>query len=268
MKERIIIDDAKNKLQIQEYIMNLLKNESCSQVDVRRTPLGTRIVIYTTTPGLIIGSRGSSINKLKDMLKEQFSLENPQIDIQKIQNPLLDAKFVAKHLSELIEKGYNYKRLGNTYKQKIMSAGAIGCEIVFSGKLSGEKARTERFKEGYIIKSGDVAKKYVSKASALAIPKLGIINIKVSIITTHPEKELRKRLDDIISPKKPEEKPKEKEPEKGKSKEQPKEEKSEKEKPVEKKVKEKSPVAEEKSKKSEKVEKSEKKVSENKKENA
>ena len=201
MKERLIIEDAKNKLQIQEYIMNLLRNENCSQIDVRRTPLGTRIVIYTTTPGIIIGSNGSGINKLRDLLKEKFNLENTQIDIQKIQNPLLDSKFVAKRLAELIEKGYNFKKLGNIYKQKIMNAGAIGCEIVFAGKLSGEKSRTERFKQGYLIKSGHPTEVYVSKASATAIPKLGIINVRVSIIVAHPERILKEKLENLMSSK-------------------------------------------------------------------
>ncbi len=199
LKEGMIIEDAKNKLQLQEYLMDLLKNENCSQVDVRRTPLGTRIVIYTTTPGLIIGSKGSGINKIKDMLKEKFNLENPQIDIQKIQNPLLDSKFVAKRLADLIEKGYNYKKLGNVYTQKIMDAGALGCEIIFAGKLSGEKARRERFKKGYLIKSGHPAEVFVSKSSSKAIPKLGIINVTVSIIVNHPEHEIREKLDKLIN---------------------------------------------------------------------
>ncbi len=199
LKERMIINDEKNKLQIQEYLMKLLKNENCSQVDVRRTPLGTRIVAYTTTPGLIIGSKGSGINKIKDILRKEFGLENPQIDIQKIQNPLLDSKFVAKRLADLLEKGYNYKKLGNVYTQKIMSSGALGCEIIFAGKLSGEKSRRERFKKGYLIKSGHQAEVFVSKASAEAIPKLGIINITVSIIVNHPEREVREKLNKIIN---------------------------------------------------------------------
>ncbi len=209
LKERLVIEDVKNKLQIQEFVMDMLKNENCSQVDVRRTPLGTRIVIYTTTPGMIIGSKGSGINKIKDLLREKFGIENPQIDVQKIQNPLLDAKFVAKRLAELIEKGYNYKKLGNVYTQKIINAGAIGCEIIFAGKLSGEKARRERFKQGYIIKSGYPAEVYVEKASAEAIPKLGIINITVSIIVKHPERALREKLEQLGSPKKEEQEKKE-----------------------------------------------------------
>jgi len=195
MKERIFVQKAKEHVQLEEFIRRQFTQAKCGMIEVQYTPVATRIIIHTTTPGLIIGSGGERIKETAELLKEKFKIENPQIDIQKISDPDLDPVIVAQTIAAAIETGVNYKRLGNFYLQKIMDAGAIGCEMVFAGKLSGQRSRVERFTDGYIKKCGNPAEKDVAKGFALANPKLGNIGITVKIMLIQPEN-LRAQYDE------------------------------------------------------------------------
>jgi small subunit ribosomal protein S3 len=199
MKERIFIQKAKEHTDMEEFIRKQFAQARCGNIEVQHTPIMTRIIIYTTTPGLVIGSGGERIREILEKLKKEFSMENPQIDVQKIENPDMDPHIVAQSIANSVENGINAKRLGNYYVSRIMKAGAIGCEIVLSGKLSGERSRKERFFAGYLKKCGEPAEKDVIKGFAVASPKLGSIGVTVKIMVNKPSVILKETL--------PEEKP-------------------------------------------------------------
>lgn len=187
MKERIFIKKAKEHNKLEEFIRKQFAQAKCGAVDVQYTPVATRIIIYTTTPGLVIGAGGERIKETAELLMSRFGLENPQIDVQKITNPDLDPYIVAQSIASALETGVSYKRLGNYNLQRIMNSGAIGSEIVVSGKLTGQRSRTERFAAGYLKKCGEPAQKDVRKAFALANPRLGNIGVTVKIMIKQPE---------------------------------------------------------------------------------
>lgn len=188
MKERIFITKAKEHTRLEEFLRRQFVQAKCGAVEVQYTPVATRIIIHTTTPGLVIGAGGERIRETAELLKAEYGIENPQIDVQKIQNPDLDAHIVAQAIAAAIESGVNYKRLGNYHVQKIMHAGAIGCEIVITGKVSGQRSRKERFAAGYLKKAGKPAETDVLTAFALANPRLGNIGITVKIMIRHSER--------------------------------------------------------------------------------
>jgi len=182
LTKKFFIDHALKRLEIDKFIKKYLANESYSNVELERTPLGIKIIIYTDEPGRIIGSGGRKINELTDMLKAKFKLENPQIDVKTVSNPYLDARLVAKKIVFALEKGYNYKKVGNVVLEKIMKSGAVGAEIIISGKLGGSKARTAKFISGYIQHSGKPAEDLVDSAFEEAMTKPGKIGVKVRIM--------------------------------------------------------------------------------------
>ena len=186
MKEKIFINKAKEEVNLEEFIRNHFVNAKCGNIEIQKTPIMTRIVLYTTTPGLIIGSGGERIAEITDILKNKFNIENPQIDVQKIGDPNLDPNIVAKGIASQLESGINYKRLGNFFLERIMKSGAIGCEIILSGKLSGERSRRQRFIAGYLKKCGEPAERDVLKGFAVANPRLGNIGVVVKIMLTSP----------------------------------------------------------------------------------
>ena len=179
MKERLFIEDSKKDIQIEEMLLKEFSNAMIGGIELQETPLGTRIVIYTMAPGIVIGTGGEKIRMMTESLKNRFGLKNPQIDVQKIRNPDLNPAIVAQNICQALEKGLNYKKIGNHYIAKIMRAGARGCEIIIAGKLGGEKSRTEKFYAGFVEKSG--TREAVLKGTCVATPKLGNIGIKVFI---------------------------------------------------------------------------------------
>ena len=171
------------EFQIQEYITQSLKNVGHSHTKMVKTPLGEKIIIFASRPGLIVGRKGQNIKQLTKMMKKKFGLENPQIEISEVENPNLDAKIVAEKIVDALEKfgSEKFKAVGHKIMTDVMRSGALGIEIVVSGKVPSARAKSWRFYSGYLKKSGDVAN-YVRKTDAQAHLKTGVIGVKVSIM--------------------------------------------------------------------------------------
>jgi len=187
MIERQFVAQKKKEYQIQEMIAKNVKGAGYSHTRLQRTPLGEKIIVYAARPGLVVGRKGQNITKLTKNLKNSFELENPQIEINEIENVNLNAQVVASSISDSLErfgsarfKGIMHKTMGN-----VMNAGALGIEIVISGKIPGSRAKSWRVYSGYLKKCGDIAINGVDKASVKAVLKTGVVGIKVSIM--HPD---------------------------------------------------------------------------------
>ena len=195
MIERKFVAQKLKERQVQEYVaQNLTKAGHC-RVEIKRTPMGEKIIVYTTRPGLIVGRKGENIKKLTQTLKKKFNLENPQIEIGDINNPLLDAGAVADQIAYTFERfgPKRFKFLGYDMLTKIMGAGAIGAEIVIGGRgVPGSRAKSWRFSAGHLKKSGSIAQDEVDKASVAALLKTGSIGVKVLIM--HPDIQLPDKI--------------------------------------------------------------------------
>jgi small subunit ribosomal protein S3 len=181
MKEHFV-NQAIKEVEIEEFIKTEFPQGDYSATELQRTPLGIKIVIYTNKPGRIIGKGGKNINDMTEAIKQRFNLENPQIDVKVIRNPNLDAKIVAKQIASALEKGYNYKKIGNLTLKRIIDAGAVGAQIIISGKLGGGKGMTGKFVEGYLKHCGQPAKELVDYGFEEAQTKPGKIGVKVRIM--------------------------------------------------------------------------------------
>jgi len=186
LMKKFFIDYSVRKMKIEEFIGKYLPEESYSKIDLERTPLGVKIIIHTDRPGRIIGAGGRKINEMTDKLKEVFKLENPQIDVKSIDRPDLDATIIAKKIASTLERGFNYKKIGNIMMKRVMDAGAVGVEIVIAGKLGGSKGRTGKFIAGYLKHCGDPARKLVEYGFEEADTKPGKIGVKVKIMKSVP----------------------------------------------------------------------------------
>lgn len=194
MEEKKFIRLKKDEFGIKESIKRNLGKGKISKLIIEYTPVGEKIIIETDKPGLIIGKRGEKIEELTRILKAKFKLENPNIEIKEIENPLLDAQLVADQIALDLERMGNLKFKVIAYRklQQIMAIGALGCEIRLSGKLPGDRAKPWRFAQGYLKKTGDSAKE-VDRAQSIALTKTGIIGIKVSIM--NPNAKIYDKMD-------------------------------------------------------------------------
>ncbi len=184
MIERKFIAERLKEYQIQEFISQTLKNVGHSHTKLIRTPLGEKVVIYASRPGLVVGRKGENIKKLTNTLKKKFNLENPQIEISEVENPNLDAQIVAERIASTMERFgiQKFKAIGHKTMQDVMNAGALGIEILISGKVPSARAKTWRFNSGYLKKCGNIAVEGVKRAKAVTILKTGEIGVQVAIM--------------------------------------------------------------------------------------
>ena len=184
MIEREFVEQKKKEFQIQEFVSETLKDAGHSHTKLQRTPLGEKVVIYTSRPGLIVGRKGQTISKLTEVLKKKFGLENPQIEIAEVSNPNLDSRIVAEKIASDLERfGSNrFKGIMHKASEDVLASGAIGVEIRLSGKLPGARAKSWRVAGGYLRKCGDAAMSFVNTTIHAALLKPGIIGIQVRIM--------------------------------------------------------------------------------------
>ncbi|HZX12324.1 MAG TPA: 30S ribosomal protein S3 [Candidatus Nanoarchaeia archaeon] len=196
MIERQIIAQKVKEKQIEEFVLSYLGRMSCSHIKMQRTPLGEKITVLTARPGLIVGKKGANIKYLTHQLKTRFGLENPQLEVEEISTPALDAATVAKNLMNNLQRfgPKRFKALAYRALEDSMRAGASGIEIIIGGRgVPGERAHSWRFSTGYLKKSGDISYSYMDIASEGCNLKSGTVGIKVKIL--HSDVKLP---DDII----------------------------------------------------------------------
>jgi len=184
MLNEYFIKQGIKEAEMEQFIKRHFPYGDYSKTELQRTPLGVKIIIYTNKPGRIIGRGGKNINEITEAIKNKFGLENPQVDVKAIRNPNLDANIVAKQIASALEKGYNYKKIGNLSMKRVMDAGAIGVEIIISGRLGGGggKSMIGKFLDGHLKKCGQPAKDLVDYGFEEAITKPGKVGIKVKIM--------------------------------------------------------------------------------------
>jgi len=180
--EHQFIEDGLRRSQINEFFADELGRAGYGGMDVAQTPMGTQIVLKAEKPGMVIGKGGKNIRKITTELEDRFDMDDPQIDVQEVDEPDLNAQIVADRLGNALERGWYFRKAGHTTIDRIMDAGALGAEIVLSGKVTGARSRVEKFNRGYIKHNGEPAEEVVDHGQGVAVMKLGTIGVNVKII--------------------------------------------------------------------------------------
>jgi len=185
--EQQFIHDGIQRTKIDEFFHDELARAGYGGMDVAKTPMGTQIVLKAEKPGMVIGKGGKNIREVTSELEERFDLDDPQIDVQEVDEPDLNAQIVADRLANALERGWYFRKAGHTTIDRIMDAGALGAEIVLSGKVTGARSRVEKFNRGYIKHNGEPAEEIVDRGTGVAVMKLGTIGVQVRIIPPDAE---------------------------------------------------------------------------------
>ena len=185
--EHQFIEDGLQRTQIDEFFADELGRAGYGGMEVAKTPMGTQIVLHAEKPGMVIGKGGKNIRKITNTLETEFDLDDPQVDVQEVDEPDLNAQIVADRLANALERGWYFRKAGHTTIDRIMDAGALGAEIVLSGKVTGARSRVEKFNRGYIKHNGEPAEEIVDKGQGTAVVQLGTIGVQVKIIPPNAE---------------------------------------------------------------------------------
>jgi small subunit ribosomal protein S3 len=168
-------------MELDEYLSSTLKDAGYGGVDVQKTPIGTRITLNVTRPGLVIGRKGVGIKEITSKLETKFGLTNPQISVMEVQVPELNPKIMCNRIAQLIERGTAFRRACLWTINTISNAGALGAEVTISGKLRSERAHFEKHSVGVLPKSGDMADKVVKVGVTHVLSKMGLMGIQLRI---------------------------------------------------------------------------------------
>ena len=182
--ERKFIKQNLKEFRIKNHVETSLSRVGLAGVKLRKTPLGDRIVLSASRPGLVVGRAGQNISKLTRELKDSFALENPQIEIEEVPTPDADPNIIAERIINSLERfgSARFKGIGHKAMTDVMNTGALGVEIKISGKVPSTRAKSWRFYMGYLKKCGDIAIEGVRVSKKAAILKTGAIGVQVKIL--------------------------------------------------------------------------------------
>ena len=192
-----LIKERVRRVQVHQHVQEKTARAGFGGLSIQRTPLGTHIRISAERPGLVIGRKGGDIQKLTDELERKFGYENLQVEAVEVSNFALNPLIMASKVANALERGWNYRRAGNSMLQRIMDSGARGCQITIAGKLTGLRHRTEKFVSGHIKFCGEPALQLMNVGIAQAKLKPGTIGVKVAIM--RPDAKLPDEIE-IVKP--------------------------------------------------------------------
>ncbi|MCL2460230.1 MAG: 30S ribosomal protein S3, partial [Euryarchaeota archaeon] len=143
--ERKFIADGVRKVRVEKHLIKELKRAGYGGMDLVRTPLGTQVTIFAEKPGIVIGKAGKVVRQLTQDLSTTYGVDSPQVEVQQVENPNLNAQIMAERLASAIERGWYFRKAGTSTLRRVMDSGALGCEVVLSGKLTGARGRVQKF---------------------------------------------------------------------------------------------------------------------------
>jgi small subunit ribosomal protein S3 len=135
---------------IRELLKRKLEGASVPRIGIERAATRCRITIYTARPGVVIGRKGSEIDKIKEEISKMTGKEI-YVDIQEVKNPEIDAQLVAENIALQLERRISFRRAMKKAVQTAMDFKAVGIKVRCAGRLGGaELARVESYHEGSV----------------------------------------------------------------------------------------------------------------------
>ena len=178
--KKVIKNFARNA-ELDEYLKNEIGDAGYGGVEILKSPIGTKITLFVSRPGIVIGRRGIGIRSLTENIESMFKLQNPQISVLEIEVPELIPQVMCNRIAHNVRRGTAFRRASLWALNSIMNAGALGAEISVAGKLRSERAHHEKHRAGIVLKSGETAKRVVREATSDVLLKMGLYGIKVKI---------------------------------------------------------------------------------------
>ena len=176
-----VIKDNYNMMLLNNYLKVKIKDSGVSKVEVSKTPTGTRVVLYVTRPGIVIGRKGTGIRELTEKLETEFGLKNPQLSVEEIKKPELSPRVMCNRMAAHLERGTAFRRATMWTMQQIMENGAMGTQITISGKLRGDRSAFEKHVAGILPRAGHHADVIVSEDIVHVETPMGLIGIRIRI---------------------------------------------------------------------------------------
>ena len=182
MIEKDFVTEGLKRTRIDEYLENELERAGYGGMEIQVTPLGTMVVVYAERPGMVIGRGGKTVRAITQNLKNNYELENPQVEVKEVDIPELNPKIMAHKIAAMLQRGMHFRRVAYSALRRIMGSGAQGVEVTISGKIRGSRSACAKFTDGYIKRCGEPSIKFVKEGFATVQLKPGVLGIYVRIM--------------------------------------------------------------------------------------
>ncbi len=189
-----VIKDNYKMMLLKDYLRDTIKDAGFSHAEISKTPVGTRVALHVTRPGIVIGRKGSGIRALTDKLTDDFGLKNPQISVVEIEKPELSPSVMCNRMASHLERGTAFRRATMWTLKQVMEGGAMGVQITVSGKLRGDRSAFEKHTQGILPRAGHHAEIIVVEDIAHVKTAMGLIGVRIRIARhgmIKPEFEMR-----------------------------------------------------------------------------
>ena len=182
MIEKDFVKEGLKRTRIDEYLETKLERAGYGGMDIQVTPVGTMVIVYAEKPGMVIGRGGKTVRSITKTLKNNFELENPQVEVKEVDVPELNPRIMAHKCVAMLQRGMQFRRVAYSIIRRIMSSGAQGVEVTISGKIRGSRSACAKFNDGYIKKCGEPSIRHVKEGFATVQLKPGVLGIYVRIM--------------------------------------------------------------------------------------
>jgi len=186
-KKRKFVADGVFYAELNEFLTLELGEDGYAGVEVRVTPLRTEIIIRATRTQNVLGDKGRRIRELTSLVQKRFNFPEGNVELyaERVQNRALSAIAQAESLRFKLLGGLAVRRACYGVMRYVMDNGAKGVEVIISGKIRAARAKAMKFRDGYMIKSGDAVNHYIDFAVRSIELKQGVLGIKVKIMLPH-----------------------------------------------------------------------------------
>jgi len=186
-KKRKFVADGVFYAELNEFLMRTLAEDGYAGVEVRVTPIRTEIIIRATRTREVLGEKGRRIRELTAVVQKRYGFPENSVELfaERVENRAACAMAQAESLRYKLLGGLAVRRACYGVVRFIMENGAKGCEVIISGKLRAQRAKAMKFKDGYLISTGEPKKHYIDEAVRHVSMRQGMLGVKVKIMLAY-----------------------------------------------------------------------------------
>ncbi|PAA67202.1 hypothetical protein BOX15_Mlig008787g3, partial [Macrostomum lignano] len=183
-KKRAFVANGVFRAELDEFLKRELAEDGYSGIELRVTPAKIEVIVLATRTQSVLGEKGRKVRELTAVLQKRFGFEDGQIEIyaEKMANRGLSAVAQAESLRYKLLGGLAVRRACYGVLRFIMESGAKGAEVIVSGKLRGQRAKSMKFTEGFMIHSGEPSVRFIDRSVRHVQLRQGVLGIQVKIM--------------------------------------------------------------------------------------
>lgn len=200
------VADGVFQAELNEFLTRCLGMEGYAGIEVRATSMSTEIRVKATKTREILEKSARKVRELKSLIEKRYNFNDVDNKVELAIKPLpydknLCAAAQAENLKYKLLGGTPVRLAANNILAQVMKrGGAKGCEIIISGKIRGQRAKSQKYKQGYIISTGQPKLEFVDEAVRHVELRQGVLGVKVKILpdTERAVGKYRKVMPDIV----------------------------------------------------------------------